>query len=49
VFGFFGGMCLGYNGGVVAGGIIYLQKDFPLITISEKSVFIFFNNDECCL
>jgi len=38
MFGICGGLCLGYNSGIVAGGMIYLEGSFPEITVSEKSV-----------
>ena len=32
--GILGGTCNGYNGAVVAGALMYLDKDFPEITIT---------------
>lgn len=35
-----GGLAVGYDSGIVAGTLLYIDKDFPDITLEEKSVSI---------
>ena len=35
-----GGLCIGYTSGIVGCVIIYLDKGFPEITTTEKSVYM---------